>query len=212
MKITKLAHSCLLVEMPEPTNRTVLFDPGEMSAERVRQADLQFLDDIVITHEHGDHFDPQLVQELAHQFQEVRILAPQAVVDKLAEMEVKASAQPSEELVLFESPHEAVEPIFPQPEQIGVHYLDKLTHPGDSHHFTETKAILALPITAPWGTMVNAAKLAAELKPQYIIPIHDWMWKDEWRLQMYAGLNQFFEGQGIKFMQPVDGEAFTIDV
>ena len=93
-----------------------------------------------------------------------------------------------------------------------MHYLGKLSHPGDSHHFAETKAVLALPVTAPWGTMVNAAKLAAELKPQYVIPIHDWMWKDEWRLKMYGGLAQFFEGQGIKFLQPVDAEPFVLDV
>jgi L-ascorbate metabolism protein UlaG (beta-lactamase superfamily) len=212
MKITKLAHSCLLVEMPEPVSRTLLFDPGEMSAERVRQADLKFLDDIVITHEHADHFDPQLVQELVHQFPDVRVLAPQAIVDKLAEMDVKASTQPSEDLALFESPHEAVEPIFPQPQQIGVHYADKLSHPGDSHHFLETKVVLALPITAPWGTMIDAAKLAAKLKPQYVIPVHDWMWKDEWRLNMYAGLAKYFEGQGITFLQPVDGEPLLLDV
>jgi L-ascorbate metabolism protein UlaG (beta-lactamase superfamily) len=212
MKITKLAHSCLLVEMPEPVNRTVLFDPGEMSMEGVRTSNLKFLDDIVITHEHSDHFEPQLIQELVRQFPEVRILATQSIVDQLAEMNVKASVQPSQGMVLFDSPHEDVQPIFPAPQQIGVHYLDKLTHPGDSHHFSESKAVLALPITAPWGTMINAAKLATSLKPQYIIPIHDWMWKDEWRLKMYAGLAQYFAEQGIKFFQPVDGEPFTIDV
>ncbi len=56
----------------------------------------------------------------------------------------------------------------------------------------------------------NAVKLATELKPKYIIPIHDWMWKDEWRMQMYSGLGQYFEGQGIEFIQPIDGEPFVL--
>jgi L-ascorbate metabolism protein UlaG (beta-lactamase superfamily) len=212
MKITKLAHSCLLVEMPEPVNRTVLFDPGEMSAELVRAADLKYLDDIVITHEHFDHCNLPLVQELVGKFPQVRILGPQAVTDQLAQVGVSAAVEPAEGLIVFESPHEPLAPLGPAPQAIGVHYLDTLTHPGDSHHFSETKAILALPVTAPWGTTMNAAKLATELRPQYVIPIHDWMWKDAWRERMYAWLAGYFEVQGITFVQPVDGHAFTLDV
>lgn len=212
MKITKLAHSCLLVEMPAPVNRTVLFDPGEMSADLVRAAKLVYLDDIVITHEHFDHFSLPLVRELAKQFREVRILAPPAVVDQLAKAGIAASAEPTQGLTLFDAPHEAIEPLFETPQAIGVHYLDSLTHPGDSHHFGESKAVLALPITAPWGATTRAAQLAAELKPRYVIPIHDWMWKDQWRLSMYEGLAKYFTGQGIEFIQPQDGQPFVLDI
>lgn len=212
MKITKLAHSCLLVEMPGPVNRTVLFDPGEMSNELVRATNLEYLDDIVITHEHSDHFSLQLVQELVKQFPEVRILAPPAVVKQLEEADVKASSEPVDGLVLFDAPHENLEPMGETPSAIGVHYLDSLSHPGDSHHFTESKMVLALPVTAPWGATTTAVKLAAQLKPKYIIPIHDWMWKDEWRMQMYAGMSQYFAEQGIQFIQPIDGEPFVLDV
>lgn len=212
MKITKLAHSCLLVEMPTPVSRTVLFDPGEMSVERVRAAKLQYLDDIVISHGHFDHFNFQLVQELARQFPMVRILAPQPVVNQLHEVGIVAGTVAPAGLELFEAPHEALEPLGQTPAAIGVHYLGALSHPGDSHSFVESKAILALPITAPWGTTMRAAKLAADLAPKHIIPIHDWMWKDSWRLQMYAGLAQFFSQRGIEFIQPVDGEPFVLDI
>lgn len=212
MKITKLAHSCLLVEMPAPVDRTVLFDPGSMSAELVRAADLTFLDDIVITHEHFDHFDLPLLQELVQQFPDVRILAPQPVVDQLSAVGITASATASEGLDVFEASHESLEPLGQAPAAIGVHYLQALTHPGDSHSITETRAILALPVTAPWGSTMAAAKLATRLKPQCVIPIHDWMWKDEWRQRMYDGLATYFEGQGINFIQAVDGEPFVVDV
>ncbi len=213
MKITKLTHACLLVEMPEPVNRTVLFDPGLMSVQSVRDADLRFLDDIVITHGHFDHFNLDLVKELAGNFPDVRILAPQPVVDTLEEQGITASSQPSEGMELFESPHEQMLPLGEQPPaEIGVHYLDLLSHPGDSHSFTESKRILALPVDAPWGTTVRAAQLATDLKPDYVIPIHDWMWRDEWRKQFYDNLAQYFQGQGITFIKPVDGEPFTLDV
>ncbi len=212
MKITKLAHSCLLVEMPGPVDRTVLLDPGEMSVSCIKDADLKYLDDIVVTHEHSDHFDLPLVQELAKRFPDVRILAPGPVVARLSEAGVQAGTAPPEGMELFDAPHEALEPWGQTPEAIGVHYLGALTHPGDNHHFTETKEILALPVTAPWGSTVAAARLAAALKPRYIIPIHDWPWKDEWRARMYGGLAEFFEGQGMTFIQPVDGEPFVLDV
>lgn len=212
MKITKLAHSCLLVEMPEPISRTVLFDPGQMSAGLVRAANLVYLDDIVITHEHFDHFDAGLVKELADRFPEVRILAPQSVVDKLAAAGVRASAAAPDGMQLFDAPHEDLAPLGPRPQAIGVHYLDALTHPGDSHSFAETKDILALPVTAPWGTTMRAATLIAELRPRYVIPVHDWMWKDEWRTRMYDGLAQFCQQQDVSFIKPVDGKPFVLEV
>jgi L-ascorbate metabolism protein UlaG (beta-lactamase superfamily) len=212
MKITKLAHACLLVEMPAPTNRSVLFDPGSFSVDYVKAAHLQFLDDIIITHEHFDHFNKDLVIELAQKFPEVRILAPQSVVDVLRAEGVKAGTEPADGLQLFDSPHEPMDPLSVAPAAIGVHYLDILSHPGDSHHFSEAKQILALPITAPWGSTTNAVKLADQLKPKIIIPIHDGFWIDSWRAQMYGMLGSYFEKQGIEFMQPVNGEPFVLNL
>jgi L-ascorbate metabolism protein UlaG (beta-lactamase superfamily) len=213
MKITKLAHACLLVEMPEPLNRTVLFDPGEMSVDLVHAAQLRFLDDIVITHEHYDHYNEPLIHELVAQFPQVRILAPESVISQLAQSGITtASTLPSAGLTVFDAPHEPIAPLGEAPEAIGAHYLDTLTHPGDCHHFAESKAILALPIAAPWGKLTRAAEIIAELKPQYVIPIHDWMLKDSWRESTYARLAQYCEKLGVNFVQPVDGQAFVLDL
>lgn len=210
MKITKLVHSCLLVEMPAPVNRTVLFDPGMMSTVNVDS--LQYLDDILITHEHGDHKDIELIKKLAAKFPDVRITSTDEVVKQLEAEGIKASAQPPEGVVFFDSPHEGVEPLFNPPEEVGFHYLGKLSHPGDSHHFKETKEILALPVQAPWGAPLMAVKLALELKPKYVIPIHDWHWRDEAREQMYDRFAQVFSDAGITFIKAVNGEPFLLDV
>lgn len=212
MKITKFEHSCLLVEMPAPVNRTALFDPGGMSAGLVKEHHFEWLDDIVITHEHFDHFDIDTVKHLVSQFPEVRITAPQPVVDQLKEQGITASAEAPGGMELFSAPHESVEPLFPTPDEIGVHYLDMLTHPGDSLHFDATKPILALPVDAPWGAMVDAVKLALQLKPKYVLPVHDWMWKDEWRQQMYDGMAQIFEKEGIQFCKLHTGEPVVLEV
>jgi L-ascorbate metabolism protein UlaG (beta-lactamase superfamily) len=211
LKITKFVHSCLLVEMPEPTSRTVLFDPGAMSAAALPVETLEYLDDIIITHEHQDHIDLSTVRRLVEKFPRVRITTTQPVVDQLKAENISATAEPSAGIALFEAPHEPVEPLFPNPAEIGVHYLDLLTHPGDSHSFHETKAILALPVTAPWGSTVKAVNLALELKPRYVLPIHDWHWRDEAREQMYGSLENIFRQHDITFLKLETGTPVVVE-
>lgn len=212
MKITKLEHSCLLVEMPEPVNRTALFDPGMMSEAWVDVDSLMYLDDIFITHSHADHMSAPLIKKLLKKFPDVHITGPREAVAKLKQEGIEATSEESDGVVFFDSKHEKVLPLFEPPEQLGYHYLDMLSHPGDSHGFTETKSILALPVTAPWGSMVNAVKLALELQPKYILPIHDWHWKDEAREQAYDMMEKVFKGQGITFLKLKNGEPVVIQV
>jgi L-ascorbate metabolism protein UlaG (beta-lactamase superfamily) len=212
MKITKLEHSCLLVEMPAPVNRTALFDPGMMSEPFVDVDSLEFLDDIIITHGHGDHLSVPLVKKLLEKFPDVRITAPSDVVAQLKQEEIYATHEEFDGVKFFDSPHEDVSPMFPRPEEIGVHYLDLLTHPGDSHSFTETKTILALPVTAPWGATVKAVKLGLELAPKYIVPIHDWHWNDDARRMTYDSLEKLFGEHDITFLKLENGEPVVLDV
>lgn len=211
MRITKLVHSCLLVEMPAPVNRTALFDPGVYSLVDVES--LKWLDDIIITHHHADHMNPALISQLQGKFPEVRITAPS---DALAELEqagvANVSTQPPEGVRFFDSPHEVIKPYgnTDPPEQIGIHYLDMLSHPGDSHSFKETMPILALPVTGPWGSTVSAVSVALELKPRYVIPIHDWFWHEQAQQSIYERLEKMFAEQGIIFIKAKNGESFTI--
>ena len=212
MKITKLGHSCLLVEMPAPVNRTALFDPGSFSTVDVDS--LEYLDDIYITHIHGDHYNPDLLKRLTTAFPDVHITATDEVVEDLQKLGIAASSAAPEGVVFFESPHEVIRPFYSSdpPQELGIHYLDKLTHPGDCHHFSETKAILVLPVQAPWGSPNAAMELAIKLKPQYVIPIHDWHWSDEARAASYGQMEQVLAEQGITFIQAVNGEPFVLDV
>jgi L-ascorbate metabolism protein UlaG (beta-lactamase superfamily) len=210
MKITKLEHSCLLVEMPEPVSRTVLFDPGSLSEPFIDIDSLEFLDDIFITHSHPDHFHPPLLKKLVAKFPDVRITSTREVVNKLKEDGIAASHEEPDGVVFFDSKHEKVLPLFKPPEQLGFHYLDMLSHPGDSHSFNETMPILALPVSAPWGAMVNAVKLALELKPQYVLPIHDWHWREEAKQHSYDLMESVFKENGITFLKLQNGEPVVI--
>lgn len=212
MKITKFEHACLLVEMPAPVNRTALFDPGTMSEQALDVDALEFLDDIVITHIHADHVSKTLMKQLVAKFPDVRITATPETVEMLAKEGITARSEAPEGMVFFDSPHEDLHPWGTPPQEIGVHYLGLLSHPGDSHSFHESKAVLAMPMTAPWGSMIKAVNLALELKPKHVIPIHDWHWKDEALAQMYGNLQGLFEAQGITFHRMKTGEPVVLDV
>jgi L-ascorbate metabolism protein UlaG (beta-lactamase superfamily) len=212
MKITKYSHSCLLVEMPAPINRTALFDPGMMSESVLDVSKLAYLDDIIITHKHGDHFSLALLKQLVEKFPNVSITAPAELVAELAKEGITASDTSKDGIELFDAPHEPVTPLFETPEEIGVHYLHSLTHPGDSHSFTESKAVLALPVTAPWGSTVSAVRLAMKLKPKFVLPIHDWHWSEEARALMYGGIEQALSAQGITFIKLENGVPVVLDL
>jgi L-ascorbate metabolism protein UlaG (beta-lactamase superfamily) len=209
MKVTKFVHSCLLVETPE---RTAIFDPGTMSAEALGAAipGLSRLDDIFITHVHADHCSPELIKRLVAKFPDVRITGTPEVVAELSKAGLKASVQPPDGVSFFNAPHESVAPN-PTPQNIGIHYLDKLSDPGDSHSFHETKAVLALPVQAPWGSSARALELVLELKPRYVLPIHDWHWDEATRLSSYDNFEQVLGEQGIKFYKLQTGQPVEID-
>jgi L-ascorbate metabolism protein UlaG (beta-lactamase superfamily) len=209
MKITKYVHSCLLVETPD---RVALFDPGYMSEAALGAAQIDRLDDIFITHVHGDHCHPPLIKSLLAKFPTVRITAPSDAVAALAGEGIKATTSLPADVELFDAPHESVQPMFPSPEEFGYHYLGALSDPGDSHSFSETKAILALPVQAPWGSSIKAMNLALQLKPKHVLPIHDWHWRDEAREQMYNRFAEVFAEQGITFHKLQTGQPVEIDI
>jgi L-ascorbate metabolism protein UlaG (beta-lactamase superfamily) len=209
MKITKYVHACLLAET---TDRTALFDPGVFSEPFFDIMNLERLDDIFITHEHADHKSISFIKKLVEKFPQVRITTTSEVVDQLAEENIKAGTTAPEGVKLFSSPHEGHMPFMTPPEETGFHYLDLLSHPGDSHSFSETKVALALPITAPWGSTLAAVDLAFKLKPRYIVPIHDWHWKDEARQMIYDRLEQLFKENGMIFLKLETVKSAEIEV
>lgn len=209
MQITKYIQSCLLVESD---GKVALFDPGMMSEGALDVSKLTQLDSIIITHAHGDHFSMSLMKNLVDAFPKVHITAPSEVVSLLADEGIAATDQVSDGIEFFDAPHESVEPLYPSPEEIGVHYQGVLSHPGDSHSFTETKAVLALPITAPWGSTIKALNLVLELKPEVVVPIHDWHWRDEARIQTYDMFESILADKGITFLKPETGVPLQVDL
>lgn len=209
MKITKFVHACILVE---DAGRAALFDPGSFSEDALKAATLPSIGDIFITHEHNDHFSINAVQYILSKNPDVRITSTPSVVKQLEASHIRAQATPPDMAAFFVSPHEGHPPFLSPPEQIGVHYIDKFSHPGDSHSFTETKAVLALPITAPWGSTMAAVDVCLKVKPKFVVPIHDWFWQEQARKAMYDRFEQLFGQYEMTFLKLETGVPVDIEV
>lgn len=212
MRITRFVHSCLLVEDGQ---KAVLVDPGYYSwtANIVDIAKLPELSAIVISHDHADHYSPDFVKALRERFSEVPLIVTESLQTKLAGDGIAGPIQTSgtADVEIFEAAHERLPAgLGEAPQNFGVHIFGKVTHPGDCHRITVTKEILALPITAPWGSVTAAVDVALAVKPKAIIPIHDWHWHSVARESMYDLLVQAFTAHGLTFVTPEDGTAVEL--
>ncbi len=201
MKITKLVHSCLLVE---DKGKAVLIDPGIYSKEAVLASNFASLDYMLITHEHADHFYLPLLKQIREKFPQVKIITNKSIAKILEQEGIKAFTNSEEGIGIVPANHEKI--LGKEVENVAFTLFNQLTHPGDSLQIATTTDILALPIQAPWGSMVEAIEKAVDLKPKVIIPIHDWHWKDEARNSLYTMADEYASNKGILFkkMEPVD--------
>ena len=206
MRLTRLIHSCVLVE---DEGETILFDPGNYSwnESAIQLDDIEQLSCVLITHSHGDHFSIDAMKAIVEHFPAVRVVAPDDVVKGLKEAGIQchtSSQAPGVEVLNL--PHEALPPgLGEPPENWGFNVNEKLTNPGDSLAFTHTLPILLLPVTAPFLSYKDAiAKvLTLDKRPRFVVPIHDWHWKDEARQEWYSLATESFAKYEVEFL-PLD--------
>jgi len=149
------------------------------------------------------------VHEIVAKFPNVTIITNPSIVALLEKENIKAGSTTDAVVKLENSPHEKLWDKMP-PENVVIHLFNKLTHPGDSLHFEQTGDILALPLTAPWGSTTEAVTKAMSMKPRIIIPIHDFLWKDEIRMGMYERLTEFFKSHNIAFKGVETGQVVEV--
>jgi L-ascorbate metabolism protein UlaG (beta-lactamase superfamily) len=212
MKLTKFAHACVLAEDEQ---HTALFDPGEFAwgSGKLSLTSLPKLDYVLITHEHFDHFSEPFVKAIHARFPDVMFFSTQSVVATLKGWGIEKALSLSHENVELQSlNHESMEPLSPAPQvqNVATHYKDIISHPGDSHHLTKSHDVLFLPVSGPWGATIDAIRMAVKLKPKTIVPVHDWMWNDQWRATMFDRMEAFFAESEIRFVKPVIGELFEV--
>jgi len=205
--ITKLVHACLLVE----SNGTrVLLDPGVFTPQddRFDLSMVEGVDRILITHEHADHVNVDLVRSVLDRSNGAEVETTVSLAGILAEQGIEVVTEGTPQ---FTAPHERI-PMGPGPENTGFHVEGVLSHPGDSHSFSESMPILAMPFAAPWGSLVDGVDRTKVVEPTYVIPIHDWFLSESGKDFMYGLATAGLVGGETELVHVRDFETVTLAV
>lgn len=214
MKITKLVHSCLLIEKDD---KRVLADPGDYSwaSGLITPEILSNLDAICITHEHPDHFDENFCRAILAASPNAVWLAPSGVGERLKALGIEKLVDQTDFISVETSEHADLEPLGERPEHQSYLILRELLLSGDCQTHTSLAGarVLAGPINGgPWGALMGELRMVNRLdkKPEVFIPLHDWHWRDEARESLYTMLTGYFSENGMRFIATKSGETYEV--
>ncbi|MCX4618097.1 MBL fold metallo-hydrolase [Streptomyces albogriseolus] len=183
MKLTKHAHACVTIEKG---GTRLVIDPGTFTpdaAEAVARAHA-----VLITHEHFDHFDEQLVAAALEAQPGLLVYGTAAVAAALGSHDGRVQAVTAGDAFTVGSVtvsvhghrHALIHPDIPCPDNVG-YLLDDgaVHHPGDAYCVPDAPVrTLLLPTSGPWTKLGEAADYVRAVKPERVIEIHELMLSD----------------------------------
>lgn len=213
MKITKYTHSCLLVEA---NGKRILIDPGQFTFEAGDLNDnvLTGVDYCAITHDHFDHFHEPALKRLIALSPNVVFKAGPEVVEKFKTIGIVADGANDELISLEVGEHAHLWEGLPVIENTKVTIAGKLLHVGDSMDAKSASEILAVPIFGPWqnGTVTDAVNLIKNLKPKYVIPVHDWHYNQEARQGFLERISEAVKADNVMVIGVEIGKTYDLPV
>lgn len=176
MKINKLGHCCLVIEI-----RGVRFltDPGSYTT---LQNEAKNIDCVVISHEHTDHLHVESVKTILQHNPGAVIISNDSVGKILAKENIPYIKVIDGENYDFKGvtisghglKHAPIYRDYEQVENTGYFFDNKLFYPGDALHKPEQPVdILAFPVTGPWIKISEAMDYVLDVKPRIAFPVHD---------------------------------------
>lgn len=176
MNITKYPQSCFILEK---NGQRIIIDPGNFVAEKYKIDDLPEVEGILITHRHADHLYPPLVQALSRGGT-VPVIANQDVAELLGDGIVTNIVRDGEELGVagftvkaYERPHVLMPDGSEGPQNTGFMVDDTFFHGGDTADVNGISAkVAAIPIAGPDISPRDAFRMAQEINPEIVIPMH----------------------------------------
>ncbi|OQR63600.1 MBL fold metallo-hydrolase [Streptomyces maremycinicus] len=180
MQLTKHAHACVTLEKD---GTRLVIDPGTLTpdaAEAVSRAHA-----VLITHEHFDHFDEQVVSAALEARPELQVYGTAAVATALGDRDGRVHTVTAGDTITVGSltatvhghRHARIHADIPCPDNVGYLIDDgALYHPGDAYFAPDAPVrTLLLPTSGPWTKLGEAADYVREVKPEQVIQIHELM-------------------------------------
>lgn len=215
INLTKFSHSCVLLEQVE---RVILFDPGDFSwgegQIKLKLDTLKRLDYLILTHIHPDHCFIEAVQFIKLKFPSVKIITTEEAQAELSLAGIESETESDDpDIIITKTDHAHLPHGMPIFQNIQVEVKGILTHLGDSMNIVKLNApVLCLPFFGPWeqGTFTDAMNLALKLKPEFILPIHDYHYKPEFRDSFYDRAATVAESYGGQIICRADGQTESL--
>jgi L-ascorbate metabolism protein UlaG (beta-lactamase superfamily) len=215
MKITKLGHCCLLLDISAPKGVIrILTDPGMYSKGQNELTGIYF---VLITHEHADHYHVDSVKAVMANNPQAKIITNSAVATLLKKENIACSIVGHGQtadlhgIVLkgWGTKHAIIYKEYGQVENTGYFIGGKLWYPGDNFTPIDWKVeILALPVVAPWMKSSEAIEYAIAVKPKKCFPVHDAFLEGSIGAQGFHRLpKMILEKEGIDFIPLEAGQS-----
>lgn len=175
MQLVKYEHACFTVEKD---GQLLVVDPGNFSSDFIAPAGVVA---VVITHEHADHFDRDLLAAIIDKNPEALIVAHSSITTNIEVFQTRSvdvgdrvSIGPFD-LEFFGGEHAMIHADIPVIINLGVMINDLLYYPGDSFTLPDNRSVdtLAIPAAAPWMKLSEAMDYLAAVRPRFAFPTHD---------------------------------------
>lgn len=211
MKITKYQHACLVIEKD---GSTLVVDPGVFSHDFIIPSKV---DGIVITHEHPDHLNEKLVEQILEKHPKATVIAHESISGRFTNYS-NIGAKVGEtypigafSLRFFGGAHAPIADPIPTPPNLGVLVDERFYYPGDSFVSPEGVQVkeLALPASAPWLKISEAMTFLAQTKPAFAFPTHDAILSKEGKAIVDSYLGVVAAGQNTQYKR-LDGTTIEL--
>ncbi|USQ85414.1 MBL fold metallo-hydrolase [Streptomyces phaeoluteigriseus] len=179
MLLTKHVHACVSLEKD---GTRIVLDPGALSPDADEAVAAAHA--VLVTHEHFDHFDAQLIAAALDARPELRVYGTASVAATLGSHGGRvrtvtagdAFAVGSFSVTVHGRRHALIHPDIPCPDNVGYLVDAALYHPGDAYFVPDASVrTLLLPTSGPWTKLGEAADFVRAVQPDRIVQIHELM-------------------------------------
>ena len=182
MELTKYTHACVTLDKG---GSRLLLDPGTFTPNAAELA--AGAGTILITHEHFDHFDEEVIAAALEARPELRVYGPAAVVDRwqarggqvTAVVEGERFEVDGFEVDVVGGLHAPIHQDIPQVANVGYLIDGRVYHPGDSYYVPPAPVTtLLVPTSGPWTKLGEAVDFVRAVSPEAAVQIHEIMLSD----------------------------------